>query len=107
MAVPYSPYDLSFITNWASIGESYAAGLGAGVRIDYLCSRYSGSYPELINADESLGGPGYRNHDNLACSGAKLPAIIKQAKELPYDLQVITISAGGNDVGLDKVLDAW
>lgn len=74
--------DLSFIRSWASIGDSYAAGIGAGKKVDRGCSRYDLSYPYFISSDERLGtAPFGRNWQNLACSGATTSDVIK--KQIP------------------------
>ncbi len=101
------PYDFSYITQWAAIGDSYAAGIGAGNRIGYLCSVYDFGYPQVINADWRMGDPSTRKFTNLACSGALTPAIQSQAEKLSGGQQLITISAGGNDAGLVTVLNDW
>src|ERR1700760_2612852 len=46
------PYDHSWVRKWAAIGDSYASGLGSGIRLDYGCSRYDGGYANLINNDD-------------------------------------------------------
>ena len=98
------PGDLSFIKTWAAIGDSYAAGIGAGNRLQYSCSRYDSSYPNLINVQ--LGeDTSDIDFTFIACSGAEIPAITKQANSLSGGQQMITISAGGNDAGLIDALN--
>ncbi|KZM20131.1 uncharacterized protein EKO05_0002814 [Ascochyta rabiei] len=99
-----SAVDLSWIQNLASIGDSYAAGLGSGKRVDFACSRYNAAYPSIVH--ESLHA---RNTDSthqfLACSGADTAEILaKQVPALHTNLDLITISAGGNDIGLTPIL---
>jgi GDSL-like Lipase/Acylhydrolase family len=102
-----SPYDHSWVHRWAALGDSYAAGLGSGLRIDYGCSRYDGGYPTLINEDDRFGFNRNRTFQNLACSGLKSTEIlIKQVPHLQNELDLITVSAGGNDVALGDVLDS-
>ncbi|KAF2868500.1 SGNH hydrolase-type esterase domain-containing protein [Massariosphaeria phaeospora] len=93
-----------WIRNFASIGDSYAAGLGAGSRMDWLCSRYAQSYPNMLHT--SLLGPNSaRTHQFLACSGASSTEILdKQVPALGPDIDLLTISAGGNDIGLTPIL---
>jgi GDSL-like Lipase/Acylhydrolase family len=101
------PYDHSWVKRWASIGDSYAAGLGAGARVDYGCSRYDGGYANLMNGDERLGKNTNRTFQYLACSGVKSTEILsKQVPLLNDKLDLITVSAGGNDVALGDVLDS-
>ncbi|ORY00322.1 SGNH hydrolase-type esterase domain-containing protein [Clohesyomyces aquaticus] len=100
---PYTPYP--WIHKFASLGDSYAAGLGAGSRIDWLCSRYNESYPNILHTS-FLGHHPKRTHQFLACTGAASTEIAeKQASALQDDLDLLTISAGGNDVGLTVILN--
>ena len=93
-----------WIQHFASIGDSYAAGLGAGDRMDWLCSRYTQSYPNLLHTS-LLGSDPYRTHQFLACSGATSTEILeKQIPALRDNLDLLTISAGGNDIGLTPIL---
>ncbi|KAF2012671.1 SGNH hydrolase [Aaosphaeria arxii CBS 175.79] len=97
--------DYSWIHRFASIGDSYAAGLGASERLDWSCSRYNGSYPSLLHS-KYLGHPSSRSEQLLACSGATTADVIE--KQLPHvknNTDLITITAGGNDVGLTPVLN--
>jgi lysophospholipase L1-like esterase len=101
------PTDQSWVQNWAAIGDSYAAGLGVGERVDYGCSRYSGGFPNLINLDQRFGTNSNRTLQYLACSGLKSSEILaKQVPHLEPEQDIIIVSAGGNDVSLGDVLDA-
>ena len=107
-----NPEDLSFIQNWAAVGDSYASGLGSGQRLsgfpsaDWWCSRYDSSYPSIINEDESLGDPSKRKFTYWACSGATIPKTIDQLNALDDRSQdIITITAGGNDASFIDVLN--
>ncbi|KAF9695094.1 hypothetical protein EKO04_006838 [Ascochyta lentis] len=99
-----SAVDLSWIRNIASIGDSYAAGLGSGKRVDFACSRYNTAYPNIVH--ESLHARNSdTSHQSLACSGADTTEILaKQVPALNINLDLITISAGGNDIGLTPIL---
>ncbi|EUC29888.1 hypothetical protein COCCADRAFT_105392 [Bipolaris zeicola 26-R-13] len=95
-----------WIQSFASIGDSYSAGLGSGHRLDWLCSRYTHSYPNILHIS-LLGTNPNRNHTFLACSGATSTEILAtQVPALPSNLDLLTISAGGNDVGLTGILSA-
>jgi lysophospholipase L1-like esterase len=96
--------DFSWIQRFASIGDSYSAGLGSGARIDWACSRYASSYPNILHTS-LLGENAYRTHQFLACSGATSTEILdKQVPALTNNLDLLTISAGGNDIGLTPIL---
>ncbi|KAL1964977.1 hypothetical protein VTN77DRAFT_6177 [Rasamsonia byssochlamydoides] len=102
-----SPFDHSWITEWASVGDSFASGVGLGKRISWWCSRYDNAYGSLIYSDKSLGDPSKRKFNNLACLGhTSVDVLNKQVKGLPSGQQMITLSAGGNDVGFSKLIDA-
>lgn len=104
------PQDQSWIKNWAAVGDSYSAGIGAGAKLggwgDYFCSRYNDSFPNIINNDPRLGNGGGRSFTNWPCSGAKTDDVIKQANALKGGSQdVITITSGGNDAKLSDILN--
>src|SRR4051812_47353361 len=54
------PWDFSWVQKWAALGDSYAAGIGAGKSLgSSSCSRYDASYPSYINGEDGFGrGPG-------------------------------------------------
>ncbi|KAF2870034.1 SGNH hydrolase-type esterase domain-containing protein, partial [Massariosphaeria phaeospora] len=98
--------DLSYIRNFAAVGDSYAAGIGAGVRDDAACARYYDAYPRLINRDGRLGNSWRRNFQFAACSGhTSRDVTLLQIPGLDRNVDAMTISAGGNDVGLTQVLN--
>ena len=99
--------DLSWVDTYAAIGDSYAAGIGAGkpleTKEDRDCKRYDGAYPVLIN--ESF----FQNttFQFLACSGDQSSHVQDQIKQIADDSQdLVTISAGGNDALLSDLLRA-
>lgn len=97
--------DLSWIQTMASIGDSYAAGLGAGQRVDFSCSRYDTAYPTIVHEFLKTAPRSNVTHQSLACSGADTTEIsAKQIPLLDTNLNLITISAGGNDIGLTPIL---
>lgn len=97
----------SWVRNYAALGDSYAAGIGIGQlrkeKDAYDCSRYDGGYPEKVQ--EAVQSNVY---EYIACSGDTTKEVLeKQLGKLSqpqYDL--ITMSAGGNDVGFSDVLKA-
>ncbi|KAF2495751.1 SGNH hydrolase, partial [Lophium mytilinum] len=96
-----------WVRAWATLGDSYAAGIGAGNRVDRSCSRYDKSYPYFISNDERLGTNQYgRSWQNVACSGATAVDVTKkQIPAITGQQNFITLSAGGNDVGLVSILN--
>ena len=106
-ADPDDPSDQGWVKRWSAIGDSYAAGIGAGTVLDAPCARYDLSYPYLMNYDSRLSSNPSRGFNFLACSGATSPEIAKdQVQHIADGSQLITLSAGGNDVGLSDVLVA-
>lgn len=67
------PTDPGWIKDYAAIGDSYSAGIGAGNVLtgpgDSECSRYDGAYSEIVN---EILGPGQRKYKFVACSGVSL-----------------------------------
>lgn len=102
--------DHSDIKKWAALGDSFAAGIGAGTRLsgwgDWYCSRYDDSYPSLINRSPSLGDSNGRDFKYYACSGAVTTDV--KNKQIPglSGLQMATLSIGGNDANLKDILHA-
>jgi lysophospholipase L1-like esterase len=93
-----------WIRKFASVGDSYSAGLGSGNRLDWSCSRYAYSYPNILHTS-LLGEDTNRTHQFLSCSGAATTEILeKQMPGLSDNLDLLTISAGGNDIGLTPIL---
>ncbi|KAH6621723.1 SGNH hydrolase-type esterase domain-containing protein, partial [Boeremia exigua] len=101
----------SWVKSYAALGDSFAAGIGAGERRgsafdqEWQCSRYSDAYPlkiqDVVEAD---------NFKFLACTGAVIDNIVQdQVPQLNQNAglwDLITVSAGGNDVGFGDVLKA-
>jgi hypothetical protein len=101
------PYDQSYINKWAFIGDSFSAGLGVGLRTDMSCSRYDGGYPHILDNDDRFVRNPNRTAQFMGCSGVTSPQVLKnQVPYLEHGLDVITVSAGGNDVSLGPVLDS-
>lgn len=105
--------DFSWIQHWAALGDSYAAGIGAGtVRPEAdaaSCSRYDEAYPSLM--ETYFGDPpsgSFRSFQFYACSGDTSKMIrdgqVPRLNDGSQDF--ITLSAGGNDVGFSDVLKA-
>ncbi|PGH12098.1 hypothetical protein AJ79_04497 [Helicocarpus griseus UAMH5409] len=105
--------NITRITNYAALGDSYAAGIAAGRVLQHTCLQFSDSYPMQLIRTGLLGND--HTFQFLACSGAvmgipgssfsKKKLIDRQIKALkPTDL--VTLSIGGNDVGFFDILNA-
>ncbi|KAF7590495.1 hypothetical protein BBP40_002792 [Aspergillus hancockii] len=57
-----------------------------------------------MNRDVRMGGSAAHEFTYLSCSGDESPAIWEQAKKLDKDYDLITISAGGNDLGFSDIV---
>ena len=100
------PTDTSWIKDFSAVGDSYAAGIGAGKVLDGPgdgdCSRYDGAYSAVMN--DFLGEE--LKYQSLACSGDLSTDVRKQVEKLADNSQdLVTVSAGGNDALLSKVLE--
>jgi lysophospholipase L1-like esterase len=85
----------SSTTRYAAMGDSYSAGLGAP---DYSlnCGRSPHGYPTLWATAHGITG-----FTDVTCSGAVTDDVLaKQVPALAPQTDVVTITIGGNDVGL-------
>lgn len=101
--------DLNDIQKLAVLGDSYASGIGAGVRGsksgDTVCSRYTEAYGYTLN----IVLPGYSTRDlvNVACSGADTPYFLdNEIKPIDANTDMATLTIGGNDIGFFDLLKA-
>ena len=81
-----------------ALGDSYAAGLGAGDEASDDCRQSPHAYPELWAE---------RNGASLvfaACAGAKTSDVTGQAERITPSATLVTVQAGGNDAGFSDVM---
>ncbi|KAG8167197.1 hypothetical protein KVR01_002886 [Diaporthe batatas] len=64
---------------------------------EWKCSRFSYSYPQIVQ--QALGSS-VKNFQYFACSGHRTDGIEEQAKKLEGDLDLVVLTAGGNDLCL-------
>ncbi|KAK1830156.1 SGNH hydrolase-type esterase domain-containing protein [Podospora conica] len=101
------PADFGWIRKWAAIGDSFTAGIGSGSQLgkvmsaDWKCSRYGYSWPAIVN--QALG-PSVQSFEFKACSGARTGDVVTQATALPTGLDVVMMTAGGNDLCLSAII---
>ena len=102
------PSDFGWVKRWAAVGDSFTAGIGSGSPLGnfltetpddntWYCARYDTSYPMIIN--DALGGS-VEDFQFVACSGDRTGGIYKQIQELEGDLDLVVMTAGGNDLCL-------
>lgn len=107
------PSDYSWIKRWAAVGDSYAAGIGSGTllqtsywddeeKTNWYCSRYDTSWPVIVN--DALGDT-VDNFYYPACSGDRTGGIFYQIQALEDDLDLVMLTAGGNDLCLAKLIE--
>ncbi|KAK4143162.1 SGNH hydrolase-type esterase domain-containing protein [Dichotomopilus funicola] len=107
------PSDFGWVKRWAAVGDSFTAGIGSGSPIgnpltespyqnDWYCARYDTSYPMIMN--DALGSS-VEDFQFLACSGDRTGGIYKQIEELEGELDLVVMTAGGNDLCLDACTD--
>ena len=108
---------LNEITEWLSIGDSFAAGISADGPDDELnnaCSRFKMSYPnQMQNSPDFPGHSSNRKFTFGACSGGKMDDVTSKQIELGTpdnsdypkigNPQVVTLSISGNDLGFGDV----
>lgn len=86
--------------SYAAVGDSYAAGLGAGSYLETNCYTSSKGYPALLDADANLALSA-----RPACRGATTTDVIsKQVPALPANAVRVSLTVGGNDVGFANVM---
>ncbi len=85
---------------YVALGDSYAAGVGAGSPVN-ACYRDKRGYPPLVAQD--LGA----DLVYAACSGAVVANVMTtQVPVLSSATEIVTITVGGNDVGFVEVVTA-
>ncbi|KAI9894379.1 MAG: hypothetical protein M1814_003135 [Vezdaea aestivalis] len=94
---------------WAALGDSFAAGIGAGnvenlEDEDSSCARYDHSYARQWNQDMRI--PLSSHHfQHEACTGAIVSDVYKQLAKLNGSEDLITLTIGGNDIEFASILD--
>lgn len=97
-----------FFKKYNAIGDSYASGIGAGQYTDsafsegWKCSRFTDAYGWQLH--KALNDPEQRSFSLKACAGAKAERI-RDEQHVDQDADLITISAGGNNVGFSNLVD--
>jgi lysophospholipase L1-like esterase len=85
---------------YAAVGDSFAAGVGARSYLDTTCYRSSLSYPKLLDADANLRLTAFP-----ACTGASTAIVISsQVPTIPTTAKRVTLTAVGNDVGFAAIM---
>lgn len=87
-------------TNYVALGDSYSSGTGTGnYNLNSACQRSTSAYPSLVATAK-----GY-SLDFVACSGATTTDVINnQVGALSSGTNLVTVTAGGNDVGFASLI---
>ena len=86
-------------TKYIALGDSYAAGQGAGPYLDG-CYRSGNTYSELAAADKAI-----KLVTNAACSGKTTQEVVAtQLRQLNKSTELVTITAGGNNLGFGEIV---
>lgn len=92
------PASAAGAVRYVALGDSYSSGLGAGAMIGSSgsCDRSSDAFPQLwANAHHPA------SYASVACSGATTGTVIaSQLSALSTSTTLVSITIGGNDVGL-------
>ncbi|WP_066582719.1 SGNH/GDSL hydrolase family protein [Cellulomonas timonensis] len=102
-------------SGYVALGDSFAAGPGIPVTVDVECARSDGNYPHLVAGELGLA------LIDVTCRGASIDDLIdipesagvhgaplpRQVDALLPDTSLVTVTAGGNDVGFFAALRSW
>lgn len=105
------PADFGWIKRWAAVGDSFTAGIGSGSPLgsalssadDWKCSRYDRAYGKVLNR---AFGSAVDNFQFVACSGDRTEDIYKQIQDMEGDLDLVIMTAGGNDLCLADMISS-
>lgn len=104
-----TPFPPSCFTQWPSsysaLGDSYAAGAGAGAPIVFSCGRFSEAYPVQVARSKYLNISD-ANVNYLACGGSDSRSVLLHQVPFIEKSDVVTITVGGNEVHFFSVLNA-
>ncbi len=96
------PMSLAGDTRYVALGDSFAAGMGAGDEHGGCVRSAESSFAGVFAADT-----GIRLLHNAACSGATTGDLVKkQLWALDTDVDLVTVSIGGNDLGVAALASA-
>ncbi|GAA1059420.1 SGNH/GDSL hydrolase family protein [Agromyces bracchium] len=87
------------VNRYVSLGDSYAAGQGAGIPLDG-CLRSDAAYPVLLDAV-----PRTNLLRQAACTGATISNVAEsQLSQVNRGTTLVTLTVGGNDLGVGEIL---
>ncbi|WP_374007924.1 GDSL-type esterase/lipase family protein [Leifsonia sp. LS-T14] len=84
-----------------ALGDSFSSGNGSGPYSNVECNRSLKAYPNVWAAAHPSVSV-----RSFACSGATSADVERQAQLMPASADMVTLTAGGNDVGFTSTLTA-
>jgi len=88
------------VEKYVALGDSYAAGQGAGTSVGG-CLRSDAAYPVLLGAEAGI------KQRTAACSGATIADVAaKQLSQVNKGTTLVTITVGANDLGVGAIYAA-
>lgn len=103
-AAPTGAHHDSPIHSYAALGDSYAAGAGAGVPQSFRCGLYSDAYPVQV-AHHSRLNVADADFANLACGGAACRSVLYDQVPHIGNADLVSITVGGNEVDFFVVVN--
>jgi lysophospholipase L1-like esterase len=91
----------SHTVQYVALGDSYAAGQGAGDYLDNICKQTGAGYPELLDFDKRID-----LQINAACSGARITDVATQLTALSGDTGLVTLTVGATELNVSAVATA-
>lgn len=87
-------------TKYIALGDSYAAGQGAGPYQNDTCYRSDNSYSALAGDSKAI-----KLVTNAACSGKTTQEVVAtQLRQLNKSTELVSITAGGNNLGFGAIV---
>jgi lysophospholipase L1-like esterase len=108
-APPDRPDSNNIFAKFVALGDSYASGIGAGVRYtggdgNRSCNRFEGAYSFKLKDNPRVRAASF---DFLSCSGSRAIDIERnQVPNINQAADFITLTVGGNNVGFGNVVNA-
>lgn len=95
-----TPAQAAPFNEYVALGDSYAAGVGAGAYVDIACGRSANAYSELADDLRTV-----RDVTNVACGGKTTQDVVsEQLGVLDRQTDLVTITAGGNNLGFGNIV---
>jgi lysophospholipase L1-like esterase len=88
---------------YAALGDSYAAGIGAPPYVSSSggCLQSNNGYPELLDSEKHI-----HLQVNATCPGATTSTVaLTQLSALTSGVELVTLTVGGNDLGFAELFE--